>query len=902
MIWKESPTFKKLCLGVMCIFFCQSAQPMAFGFAPPSPTQDRKGSSRSQERFFPPFGQLKLDVLSATSPLSNPAVPSPYSILKKPSGKQVSKLIKATQEKLKELDVAPELKNPSRALKEEATSCAVPKSGPLVLEKGRPFSLSTSSKGTQDKTALVAAFNPLPTKERGMTKEQRKENKQDEHWLEKLGNALSSLLVSEVYAQEPAAGPLDSTPDANTTDQFIIDKAAELTAGLSTPQEKAEAIFAFVRNEIGYESYRGSLRGSRGTLWSMAGNALDQASLLIALLRVTGIPAQYAQGTITDPLAQDLILSMFPNPTRVVGCPPPGVERADPANDPQLLTETREHYWVELDMGGGFISADPTFNTTQNLAQLDQSFTTADSTFTEVPDSLRHKVTVRLKAELSDGFTGGLQAPKTVLDHTFNTVGLVGHPLSIGHFVDSVPAGGLVFTTFTHTYTPYIQIGHVGREIDNDELITGETYQEILSNFAGGLGNSQLTGLFLEMDVINADGVVEKHERELMDRIGFVGRQSGGSTPLESSTDGAPSITAAEAVVINVRPGLQSSEALASYLTRRLAPFEQKALELQPLLEELPEEGPLTDEQKSFLSIWNQILGNNAKILGELLAIKFAIESDIGIGALEKGFKSQAHYISPRLTLLHVKRGKETTFIRMDLRKNDIRVVPSPGQVTVISNKYFLNQNFSEGYFLNSTRPDDTKLSFLFEIIRGVLESSLEGEILSRHAEHHGSSAFSVQDVLAHIESFHDGAIIDSKTLPILDTFTISDTAKARITQAINSGRFVLTPSHMVDVNGSQTIGWVEVDAKTGETIFVGEDGGHTAAVEYAVLLTGILVGGLNCICTIHPVQVSVVQIRPWVRLQLHMLLEHLGQRHMRLALLLEGYFFSSPLQLPCVF
>ncbi|MEI2419998.1 transglutaminase family protein, partial [Arthrospira platensis SPKY2] len=42
---------------------------------------------------------------------------------------------------------------------------------------------------------------------------------------------------------------------------------------------------------MNYEPYRGSLRGTRGTLWSGGGNSLDQSSLLIAMLRAAGIPA-----------------------------------------------------------------------------------------------------------------------------------------------------------------------------------------------------------------------------------------------------------------------------------------------------------------------------------------------------------------------------------------------------------------------------------------------------------------------------------------------------------------------------------------------------------------------------------------------------------------------------------
>ncbi|MBL3528400.1 MAG: transglutaminase domain-containing protein [gamma proteobacterium endosymbiont of Lamellibrachia anaximandri] len=94
------------------------------------------------------------------------------------------------------------------------------------------------------------------------------------------------LGISTAQAQEVPEW-LVSTVDADHEDRFIQEKIAELGPG-------SGAAFAFVRDEIGYEAYTGSLRGARGTLWSDAGNSLDQASLLIALLRGQGIGARYA--------------------------------------------------------------------------------------------------------------------------------------------------------------------------------------------------------------------------------------------------------------------------------------------------------------------------------------------------------------------------------------------------------------------------------------------------------------------------------------------------------------------------------------------------------------------------------------------------------------------------------
>ncbi|MBN1873582.1 MAG: transglutaminase family protein [Anaerolineae bacterium] len=115
------------------------------------------------------------------------------------------------------------------------------------------------------------------------------------------------------------------TVDANYYDAYLVQKASELG-------NEWQAMFAYARS-LGYESYKGSLRGTRGTLWSEAGNSLDQASLLIAMLRGSGIPARYRHGTLITGTAQALILSMFPDVQGIIGHIPADAEFADLAND-----------------------------------------------------------------------------------------------------------------------------------------------------------------------------------------------------------------------------------------------------------------------------------------------------------------------------------------------------------------------------------------------------------------------------------------------------------------------------------------------------------------------------------------------------------------------------------------
>ena len=91
----------------------------------------------------------------------------------------------------------------------------------------------------------------------------------------------------------PAAGDLDPTIDVQIT-QEIIDKALELG---SVP-----AIYEFVRDQVAFQAYYGSQKGSVETLRQLSGNDYDQASLLIALLRGFGVPARYGEGVVEMPV------------------------------------------------------------------------------------------------------------------------------------------------------------------------------------------------------------------------------------------------------------------------------------------------------------------------------------------------------------------------------------------------------------------------------------------------------------------------------------------------------------------------------------------------------------------------------------------------------------------------
>ena len=68
-----------------------------------------------------------------------------------------------------------------------------------------------------------------------------------------------------------------------------------------------DASFAFVRDRIAYQPYRGTLRFALGTLMSRAGNSCDQAALLGALLRRHHRRVRYAVGVLDTATARRLV-------------------------------------------------------------------------------------------------------------------------------------------------------------------------------------------------------------------------------------------------------------------------------------------------------------------------------------------------------------------------------------------------------------------------------------------------------------------------------------------------------------------------------------------------------------------------------------------------------------------
>lgn len=609
------------------------------------------------------------------------------------------------------------------------------------------------------------------------------------------GVAVSDGLPAATLRTDPI-GPefLAATVDADSTDPFVLAKAAELD------QDPAK-IFDYLSQGVAFESYVGSLRGARGTLWSGAGNALDEASLGIALLRASGVPARYAQGDLPDAIGAALILSMFPNPLRITGFVPVGATVADPANDANLRQETKNHFWIQFDDGTGFQDADTAFQ----QSQIGQTLTTALATFNEVPDELRHKVTVRLNVEkfsqatAAFGFSDGLGS-QTVIDEVFPTVQLVGRPLTVGNYVSSNSISAPVISAVTHTYLPYIRLGDEAFDIQGDNQIRDRTFQEVFTNFP--FGSEIITGVFLELEVHSPNEPTEFMTRTLFDRIGFAARNGSTGTRVTVDPNGAPSINNFDLYTIGIRTGGRDSEAVfgAGLAGDSFSEFEDFASKY------------LTTNLSNQTALDAEGLNRTRDLLVTIQRVKlaqFEAAATALTNSLERVSLVRTYLNRPRISIasstvdFDANLSSSRLNFAFDLRSTAQRVLPAPGQNASIASTFNLQRGFLEN-----------------EIEAGLFDSDLNSNLVNKTV-----SVRSIFDA-AEAQNIPLVSLLPKRTREV-DALPLSAEAKSRISIAVTNGRLVIVPGEMIELNGQQVIGWYEVDPLTGETIGVLEDGTH---------------------------------------------------------------------------
>lgn len=330
--------------------------------------------------------------------------------------------------------------------------------------------------------------------------------------------------------------PVPTLPDPVLGPPPAVPTVADLAATLEWDVDK---MFRYVADEVAFEPYVGALRGATGALWAKAGNAVDKALLLGALLTEAGVPHHFVRGEIGEPTGESEQGTAEPDadavarrmaavllPTDVVGDWDVGrpwrrapdfdallatarqrvdstvemITAALAAEDISLPTsepptepaQPTSHVWIQYADGPDWIDLDPS----RPGAEPATAYGSAAETFDELPEDLYHTVTIRLTAEV---VSGGQLTPTELLSHTVRSADVCGVPVVIVHPTSSwLGIEGAI--TGDQGYQPTLLVGDVVVEGGTVTLTTGEGAIDVLSDEASA-ADGQTVAEWLEVEV-----------------------------------------------------------------------------------------------------------------------------------------------------------------------------------------------------------------------------------------------------------------------------------------------------------------------------------------------------------------------------------------------------------------
>ncbi|WP_046006282.1 transglutaminase-like domain-containing protein [Pseudoalteromonas rubra] len=174
----------------------------------------------------------------------------------------------------------------------------------------------------------------------------------------RLGIAPQSLAMSALQRAE--------SQDLSAYLALNVDTArtAELEQLAASLNSDPVQIYQYVYNHIEYVPAFGSIQGADYTRQTQRGNAFDQASLMISLLRLSGVPARYVYGSVeVDPeqvknwVGGVAVIEAAQNLLGQGGVPNVIIKGAEDS----VVSYGLEHVWVEFYQDGQWHAADPSF-------------------------------------------------------------------------------------------------------------------------------------------------------------------------------------------------------------------------------------------------------------------------------------------------------------------------------------------------------------------------------------------------------------------------------------------------------------------------------------------------------------------------------------------------------------
>jgi hypothetical protein len=510
-----------------------------------------------------------------------------------------------------------------------------------------------------------------------------------------------SLAPPKFSAVEPVSLPRDSELGADAA----LDVADELPAGildLGDIATRADALvtmmpasewsidelaveldydpmaaFAFVRDSIAFDPYPGQLRGPLGTLAARAGNDVDRALLLQALLDAMLVRTRLVTAQLDAQTTNALLTRAFEPPARPLSQAPldqteigsldsiarrarrdfarlrtvlgDRLDGADGSANGVVPEELRTHVWIQMDRGHEWLDLDPT----RIDSEPGQTLAAGAAVIDAIPDDWRHMVSISVVAEILSAET---LDERQVLEHQVNASTDAGRDIYLTLQPEITSLGGSIIEVIGSVvnWQPVLYV-------DSDPVVgsafPAQPSRDIIDSTESG---PEVSAVYLDVTVTGPSEPPRNVRRVLFDRVPPEVRSS---TTLDRSQ--LLPLAAPESVPLVLQAVHQIQISNGAFRSREHALWRGYAARFASLSYSDPEEAASYGMPAALVPL---AISNESLVLGSERLIDLALDSEADV---------RAYVAKPRVFVTSIAPGPvaETMTMDVDLLIDSLRIV-----------------------------------------------------------------------------------------------------------------------------------------------------------------------------------------------------------------------------------
>ncbi len=595
-------------------------------------------------------------------------------------------------------------------------------------------------------------------------------------------------------------------------------------------QTSLEGSFKMVTERVRFEPYEGELRGVVGTAIARRGNSLEQAVLLKHVLGLQGYQTRLVSGKLDRSNAVKLLRGMYPPQLPKFNYS----ESYDPfklETAERLISIVSNHYWVEVNQGTRqWLPLDPSFP----RAKIGEAYAKAERYFTQSQDDWMHIIAIRLKQKTRNNQTKtvlDIEMPVSKLGYMPLSISCMGAPLeapkatpgkagsATGLFGQSLDGGKSTEKKDAETKT---ESRILGTQYNWAVRIPGQGSREYTHSVQFQNADTLIAKEWLEISLTIPGHKVRRLERVLFNAV-------------DDKPDHQPSMY--RRYVVEVIPGVVRPE-LAEAMHAQFIKI------------------PINDWKQSMERAhknndFSRVLATDEAISSRLLQMIITRFAEVSDEASDRAAYSNGVVVIrslPRVIIASVELEKKVLNFSIDLRLDEVDAIPFPDA--------------------------PSKVAHLFQMGRGMIESTAEGKVLQQMT---GRAAVTTSSVMTEAQA--QGVklnVVDSSNLSrYMKQSKLPQAVYQTLKSTLDKGHEIIIPEKAVLITGEKRWGWWQVEKESGRNVGVMDNGLHAALVEYTAstnrislnpkmgFMVGMIVGADSTLFTISGLMIKHGQITP---------------------------------------